>query len=162
MALTRVPGATIQAVAADLGIDAHMLGKWRNAIGRRGEKAFSGQGHARDEEMVRLKRENARLRKERDFFERSRSVLRLREVKYRMIERCRDAFPVRVMCRRLDVSPSGYYKWRIREPSARALVNQRRLGRISELHAASDGVPGRRRIQEDLRHEGEPAVNSRR
>ena len=79
-----------------------------------------------------------------------------------MIERRRDAFPVRVMCRRLGVSPSGYYKWRIREPSARALVNQRRLGRIRELHAVSDGVPGRRRIQEDLRHEGEPAVNSRR
>ena len=83
-------------------------------------------------------------------------------MKNRMIERRRDAFPVRVMCRRLGVAPSGYYKWRIREPSARALVNQRRLGRIRELHAVSDGVPGRRRIQEDLRHEGEPAVNSRR
>ena len=31
-----------------------------------GEKAFPGQGHARDEELMRLKRENARLRKERD------------------------------------------------------------------------------------------------
>lgn len=29
VALTRAPGATIQAVAADLGINAHMLGRWR-------------------------------------------------------------------------------------------------------------------------------------
>ena len=67
VALTRVPGATIQAVAADLGINAHMLGKWRTALERHGEKAFPGQGHARDEEMMQLRRENARLRKERDF-----------------------------------------------------------------------------------------------
>lgn len=31
-----------------------------------GEKAFPGQGHARDEEMMQLKRENQRLRQERD------------------------------------------------------------------------------------------------
>jgi transposase len=67
VALTRVPGATIQAVAADLGINAHMLGKWRKAIEQHGDKAFPGQGHARDEEMMQLRRENARLRKERDF-----------------------------------------------------------------------------------------------
>ncbi len=72
-----------------------------------------------------------------------------------MIERCRDAFPVRMMCRRLGVSTSGFYEWRSREPSARALDNQRLLTRIRELHAGSDGVLGRRRIHEDLRYEGE-------
>ena len=30
-------------------------------------------------------------------------------MRYRMIERCREAFPVRLMCRCLKVSPSGYY-----------------------------------------------------
>ena len=78
-----------------------------------------------------------------------------------MFERCRDAFPVRVMCRRLGVSPSGYYEWHSREPSARALDNQRLLGRIRELHGASDGVLGQRRIQEDLRDEGETASINR-
>jgi len=78
-------------------------------------------------------------------------------VKYRMIERCRDAFPVRMMCRRLGVSVSGYHEWRTREPSARALDNRRLLVRIRELHAASDGVLGRRRVHEDLRYEGETA-----
>ncbi len=59
VALTRVPGATITAVAVDLGINSHMLGKWRRAMEQQGEKAFPGTGHARDEEMMQLKRENA-------------------------------------------------------------------------------------------------------
>jgi len=44
-----------------------MLGRWCKQLEAHGEKAFPGQGHARDEEMMQLKRENARLKKERDF-----------------------------------------------------------------------------------------------
>jgi|TARA_Y100001933_G_C19008915_1_gene567874 transposase len=65
--LTRLPGATVTAVARDLGINAHMLGKWRTAIEKHGQEAFPGQGHARDEEIMQLKRELARVKKERDF-----------------------------------------------------------------------------------------------
>ena len=72
-----------------------------------------------------------------------------------MIERCREAFPVRMMCRCLKVSPSGYYGWRERPPSIRALDNRRLLGRIQAMHAASDGVLGAPRLWEDLRYEGE-------
>ncbi len=72
-----------------------------------------------------------------------------------MIERCRGAFPVRMMCRHLEVSASGYYEWRTRPPSARSLANRRLLARIRTLHAASDSVLGRRRICEDLQDEGE-------
>lgn len=76
-------------------------------------------------------------------------------MKYRMIERCCEAFPIRMMCRALQVSPSGYYEWRSRPPSARARANEQLLQRIRSLHAASDGVLGRRRICEDLVDEGE-------
>ena len=76
-------------------------------------------------------------------------------MRYRMIDRCRDAYAVRMMCRRLRVSPSGYYEWRTRPPSARARANQRLLVRIEALFAASDSVLGRRRICDDLREEGE-------
>lgn len=67
VAMTRVPGATIQGVARDLGVNSHLLGRWRQALDKHGEKAFPGQGHARDEELLQLKRENTRLKKERDF-----------------------------------------------------------------------------------------------
>ena len=72
-----------------------------------------------------------------------------------MIDRCRGAFPVRMMCHHLEVSPSGYYDWRDRSASPRAQANEQLLIRIRALHAASDGVLGRRRIHEDLRDEGE-------
>lgn len=72
-----------------------------------------------------------------------------------MIERCREAFPVRMMCRCLRVSSSGYYGWRERPPSTRTLDNLRLLRRIETLHTDSDGVLGAGRIWEDLRFDGE-------
>jgi hypothetical protein len=68
------------------------------------------------------------------------------EMRYRMIQRCRDAFPVRLMCRCMNVSPGGYYDWRDRPLSALAKDNQRLLGHIRALHADSDGVLGSQRI----------------
>ena len=76
-------------------------------------------------------------------------------MRFRMIERCRDAFPIQMMCRCLKVSPAGYYAWRRRPMSERARDNLRLLGRIEELHEDSDGVKGSPRIWEDLRYEGE-------
>jgi len=82
-------------------------------------------------------------------------------MRYRMIERCRDAFPVRLMCRCLKVSPSGYYGWRDRPLSDRAKDNQRLLGRIATLHAESDSVMGSPRIWEELRYVGETCSENR-
>lgn len=71
-----------------------------------------------------------------------------------MIERCRDAFPIRMMCKQLKVSSSGYYDWKNRQPGKRALANARIFKRIESLHADSDGVMGAPRIWEELRYEG--------
>lgn len=71
-----------------------------------------------------------------------------------MIERCRDAFPIRLMCRCLNVSPSGYYDWQGRSPSARTQANERLVKKIRRLHEESDGVMGSPRIWEELRYEG--------
>lgn len=65
-------------------------------------------------------------------------------MRYRLIDRCREAFPIRMMCRGLAVSPS-----------ARDLENRRLLARIEALHTESDGVLGAGRIWEDLRGTGE-------
>jgi putative transposase len=78
-----------------------------------------------------------------------------------MIERCREAFPVRMMCRCLKVSASGFYDWRDRSPSTREIDNRRLLTHIEALHAESDGVLGAGRIWEDLRFDGETASFNR-
>jgi putative transposase len=78
-----------------------------------------------------------------------------------MIERCREAFPVRLMCRCLRVSASGYYGWRARPASRRQQANERLLARIRSLHAESDGVFGSPRMFEELRYLGEPCSRNR-
>lgn len=65
--MTLVEGVTLAQVARELGIGANMLGRWRRELQGHGVKAFPGKGRARDEEMAALKRELARVRKERDF-----------------------------------------------------------------------------------------------
>lgn len=72
-----------------------------------------------------------------------------------MIRRCRNEYPVRLMCRCLQVSPSGYYAWEADLPSPRAAENARLLSRIREIHEDSGGVIGAPRMHEDLVHEGE-------
>ena len=78
-----------------------------------------------------------------------------------MIDRCREAFPVRLMCRCLRVSASGYYGWRDRPASQRRQSNERLLARIRSLHAESDGVFGSPRMWEELRYLGESCSRNR-
>ena len=66
--MANTPGVTLKEIGAELGVNPHLLGKWRKQPQAEGEaQAFPGKGHPRDEELAALKRENARLRKERDF-----------------------------------------------------------------------------------------------
>ena len=50
-----------------LGINARNLRNWRDAAKRERENAFPGQGNARDQELMRLKRKLAKVEQERDF-----------------------------------------------------------------------------------------------
>ena len=59
-------------------------------------------------------------------------------------------YPVRTQCRVLGVSPSGYYAWRARLPSARSQADTHLTGRIRDIHAQSRGTYGRPRIHAEL------------
>ena len=72
-----------------------------------------------------------------------------------MIQRCRPMIPLRLICRLLKVSPSGYYARQRRSPSAWAQDCQRLTAAIQTLHAASDGVYGSPKIWQRLRQHGE-------
>ena len=63
-------------------------------------------------------------------------------------------YPVATMCRLLEVSTSGYYAWRDRGPSARALEDMALTKRIRGYHERSRGTYGMPRIQADLTEEG--------
>ena len=64
------------------------------------------------------------------------------------------AFPIRVLCRALAVSPSGYYAAQQRPPSPRAQRDTTVLRRLQVLHAESRRTYGRPRLRHALRAEG--------
>ncbi len=58
-------------VARDLGLDVSTLRRWIAEFEADGARAFPGQGHPRDEEVARLRRENDLLRQERDILKKA-------------------------------------------------------------------------------------------
>ncbi len=58
------------------------------------------------------------------------------------------------MCRVLDVSRSGFYAWKIREPSVRRQADEALLGEIQRIYAENRRVYGCPRIYEALKDEG--------
>lgn len=65
--LTSEPGVSISQVAKELGINDNVLRRWRKQYLEDPANAFPGKGSPRDKEMSDLKRELARVKKERDF-----------------------------------------------------------------------------------------------
>lgn len=64
-------------------------------------------------------------------------------------------YPVRRLCKALNVSVSGYYAWRSRRPEPRAQANTWLLERIHALHAQSRQAYVAERLWQTLRREGE-------
>ena len=64
-------------------------------------------------------------------------------------------YPVARMCRVLGVSTSGYYAWKKRPRSARALEDDRLRERIEQIHTDSRGTYGAPRIHAELAEDGE-------
>lgn len=75
-------------------------------------------------------------------------------MKFTFIKEHAADFGVTWMCRRLGVSPSGYYAFRRRPPSIRALRDARLSLCIQAIHRQSRGTYGRPRICDELRAQG--------
>jgi putative transposase len=82
-------------------------------------------------------------------------------MKFRFIEDHREVFLVRVMCAVLAVSSSGYYAWRVRPESARAMANRALLDDIRRVHAASRRRYASPRVHAALRAEGKRVGRNR-
>ena len=69
---------------------------------------------------------------------------------FRFIAAERAVHSIKTMCRVLGVSRSGFHAWAKREPSARALEDERLTERIREIHRANRRVYGAPRIHAEL------------
>jgi putative transposase len=82
-------------------------------------------------------------------------------MRFGFIEQHARTYPVRLMCRVLGVSASGYYAWRSRPESPRAVANRDLLERIRRIHVAHHGRYGSPRMHAALRAQGDQASRGR-
>ena len=66
LAMLDASGVTVNQIAAELGMGANVLARWRREWRQHPQQAFVGNGRSRDEELGHLRRELARVTKERD------------------------------------------------------------------------------------------------
>ena len=76
-------------------------------------------------------------------------------MRYQCIHRRRRYHSIRMMCRLLGVSRSGYYAWFSRGESPRLQRDRALQQRIQQVHLESRGVYGARKIHRELRAQGE-------
>src|SRR5690606_5910949 len=99
------------------------------------------------EELARLRRENERLRQERDFLKKSGGLLReRRDLRFACIHAEKANFPIALMCRWLAVSRAGYYAWASRPEAARTILDRALVVEIKAIHAATRRAYGSPRM----------------
>jgi transposase InsO family protein len=83
--------------------------------------------------------------------------------RFQFVDDLRDTFGVKRLCRVVEVSRSGYYRWRTTAGARaeRALSDAELTGKIREIHTEWDGTYGSPRITAELRAEGR-RVNHKR
>ena len=71
--LASEPGNTQAGIERDLGVSQGIISRWKRELLNDGEYAFPGKGKLKpdDAELRRLKRENERLRRERDILKKA-------------------------------------------------------------------------------------------
>jgi len=74
--LAMEPGNSAAKVERDLGIGQGVISRWKRQLKQDGEQAFPGKGHLKpeDEFVRKLKRDNERLRRERDILKKALAI----------------------------------------------------------------------------------------
>ncbi|WP_408598053.1 IS3 family transposase [Limnohabitans sp.] len=149
-------GYSVADVSARLGVSAHSLYKWVNAVKPDKTDQQASELLAAKSEILRLRAQLHRSEEERDIPKKGRSVLcKGARVKYRFFNEHRHEYRVATMCRVLKVARAGFYAWLHQPNSKRAIQDERLLELIRDSYVASGGVYGSPRVFADLREAGE-------
>ncbi len=153
-------GRSPEALAREFEPSASAIRKWV-------KQADLDEGHRSDglttferQELRQARREIKRLRMERDILKKTaawfaRESDSIPGKDSRRVKAHRAQFPIRVMCRVLGLSPSGYYAWLKRLPSNRARQDQALREKIVQIWNENRRVYGRPRLHAELRARGE-------
>ncbi|HAU8263955.1 TPA: IS3 family transposase, partial [Kluyvera intermedia] len=147
-------GYSVASVATRLDITTHSLYAWIKKYGP--DSSTHKEQSDAQAEIRRLQKELKRVTDERDIFKKSRGVLRKAvRLRYAFIRDNTCCWPVRLLCRVLDVHPSGFYAWLQQPHSQRHQTDLRLTGQIKQFWLESGCVYGYRKIHLDLRDSGQ-------
>ncbi|WP_317772393.1 IS3 family transposase [Enterobacter asburiae] len=147
-------GYSVSSVATRLDITTHSLYAWIKKYGP--DSSTNKEQLDAQAEIRRLQKELKRVTDERDIFKKSRGVLRKAvRLRYAFIRDNTCCWPVRLLCRVLDVHPSGFYAWLQQPHSQRHQADLRLTGQIKQFWLESGCVYGYRKIHLDLRDSGQ-------
>ncbi|ENL4815913.1 IS3 family transposase [Escherichia coli] len=145
-------GYSVASVATRLDITTHSLYSWIKKYGP--DSSTNKEQSDAQVEIRRLQKELKRVTDERDILKKAvlRKAVRLR---YAFIRDNTCCWPVRLLCRVLDVHPSGFYAWLQQPHSQRHQADLRLTGQIKQFWLESGCVYGYRKIHLDLRDSGQ-------
>ncbi|WP_284973488.1 IS3 family transposase [Atlantibacter hermannii] len=147
-------GYSVASVATRLDITTHSLYAWIKKYGP--DSSANKEQSDAQAGIRRLQKELKRVTDERDIFKKSRGVLRKAvRLRYAFIRDNTCCWPVRLLCRVLDVHPSGFYAWLQQPHSQRHQADLRLTGQIKQFWLESGCVYGYRKIHLDLRDSGQ-------
>ncbi|WMY38079.1 IS3 family transposase (plasmid) [Citrobacter freundii] len=147
-------GHSVSSVATRLDITTHSLYAWIKKYGP--DSSTNKEQSDAQAEIRRLQKELKRVTDERDNIKKSRGVLRKAvRLRYAFIRDNSLCWPVRLLCRVLDVHPSGFYAWFKQPYSQRHQIDLRLTGQIKQFWLESGCVYGYRKIHLDLRDSGQ-------
>ncbi|HAV1775421.1 TPA: IS3 family transposase [Enterobacter hormaechei subsp. xiangfangensis] len=147
-------GHSVSSVATRLDITTHSLYAWIKKYGP--DSSTNKEQSDAQAEFRRLQKELKRVTDERDIFKKSRGVLRKAvRLRYAFIRDNSLCWPVRLLCRVLDVHPRGFYAWFKQPYSQRHQIDLRLTGQIKQFWLESGCVYGYRKIHLDLRDSGQ-------
>ncbi|HGV5352040.1 TPA: IS3 family transposase [Shigella sonnei] len=147
-------GYSVASVATRLDITTHSLYSWIKKYGP--DSSTNKEQSDAQAEIRRLQKELKRVTDERDILKKGRGVLRKAvRLRYAFIRDNTCCWPVRLLCRVLDVHPSGFYAWLQQPHSQRHQADLRLTGQIKQFWLESGCVYGYRKIHLDLRDSGQ-------
>jgi transposase InsO family protein len=82
-------------------------------------------------------------------------------MRFQLIDAAKKEFPVRRLCKVLDVSPSGYFAWKSRPACRRQREDLVLLAHVRAAFALSNETYGSPRMTHELRDQGVPAGRRR-
>ena len=147
------PGRKVAEVAHDLGISDQTIYNWRRQD-RIDRGLEAGLSSAEKAELAAARKRIRELEAELAVHRRATELLKERRRPKRRFAAIdvmvAEGLPAQLACRVLDVSESGFYAWRPRPPSERAIRHAWLTDLIREIHVDFRGVYGYRRVHAEL------------